>query len=238
MKREAPTAPDSPLATAQLAIQRGRAKLYSWGEELSHALTHGLGVVLAIIGLVVLVMRSLAHGDGWHLASSIIFGGALVLLYTASTLYHSIPHPRARPVLHALDHTMIYVLIAGTYTPFTLVTLRETVGWWMFGLVWGMAFFGTIFKIFYTGRFEKLSLAIYLAMGWCIVIAVDPLLQAMPLRGVLLLLFGGLAYTSGVIFYVWERLPYHHMIWHLFVIAGSVLHYLAVLLYVVPGASS
>jgi hemolysin III len=226
---------EQPSAGAiETTLQRGRDKLYSWSEELSHALTHGLGIVLGIVGLVVLVAQATLYGDVWHIVSCAIFGGSLVLMYTASTLYHSIRSDSARPVLHAIDHAMIYVLIAGTYTPFTLVTLRGPWGWSLFGTTWAMALVGAAFKTFHTGRFEKLSLAIYLIMGWCIVIAIKPLIHAMPSGGIILLILGGLAYTVGVIFYVWERLPYHHMIWHLFVLAGSVLHYFAVLLYVVP----
>ena len=223
------------LHALESTLERGRDKLYTWGEEFSHALTHGLGIILGIVGLVVLVAQATRYGNAWHIVSCAIFGGSLVLMYTASTLYHAIPIASARPVLHAIDHAMIYVLIAGTYTPFTLVTLRGPWGWWLFGTSWGMALIGAAFKTFHTGKFEKLSLAVYLIMGWCMVIAIRPLLDAMPIGGLILIGLGGLSYTVGVIFYVWERLPYHHMIWHLFVLGGSVFHYFAVLFYVVPG---
>ncbi|HEY0975440.1 MAG TPA: hemolysin III family protein [Solimonas sp.] len=210
-------------------------KLYTLGEEVAHAITHGLGVVLSIAGLAVLVARASLYGDAWHIVAVSIFGATLVLMYTASTLYHSIPLPRAKHVLRVIDHSLIYFLIAGTYTPFTLVTLRGPWGWSLFGLTWGLAIAGVIFKIFATGRFEKVSLAIYLGMGWCAIAAIQPLLQNLEPGGLALMLAGGLSYSGGVAFYVWRRLRYHHAIWHLFVLIGSVLHYFAILFYVVPG---
>lgn len=211
-------------------------KLYSFGEEVAHALTHGLGAILGIAGLCVLVARSALYGDNWHIVSSAIFGATIILMYSASTLYHSIPLPKAKSILRVIDHSTIYFLIAGTYTPFTLVTLHGVWGWSLFGAVWTLALAGVVFKIFYTGRFEKLSLAIYLAMGWCVMLAVKPLMAAMEPGGLWLLLGGGLCYTGGVAFYVWEKLRYHHAIWHLFVLAGTVLHYFAVLFYVIPSS--
>lgn len=217
------------------AVEQGRDKLYTLGEEIAHAATHGLGVVLAIVGLTVLVARATLYGDTWHVVVSAIFGATLVLMYAASTLYHSIPLPRAKKVLRIIDHSTIYILIAGTYTPFTLVTLHGPWGWLLFGITWGLALAGVVFKIYATGRFEKLSLAIYLGMGWCIVIAIKPLWRTLEPGGLVLMALGGLSYTGGVAFYVWERLRYHHAIWHAFVLAGSVLQYFAVLFYVIPG---
>jgi hemolysin III len=185
----------------------------------------------------VLVARATLYGNEWHIVSSAIFGSTLVLMYMASTLFHSIPLPRAKHILRVIDHVSIYFLIAGTYTPFALVTLHGVWGWWMFGFTWGLALFGAVFKIFYTGRFEKLSLIIYLGMGWCMVVAIKPLLHALPTGGLLLILAGGLSYTGGVAFYVFERMRYHHAVWHVFVLGGSLFHYFAVLFYVVPGAS-
>lgn len=225
-------AQDGPLAHA---IEEGRDKLYTLGEEVAHALTHGLGVVLAIAGLTVMVARATLYGNTWHIVGAAIFGTTLVLMYTASTLYHSIPLPRAKKVLRVIDHSTIYLLIAGTYTPLTLVTLSGTVGWSVFAVVWGLALVGVVFKIFSTGKFEKLSLVIYLGMGWCVLIVIKPLVQTMPTGGLVLLIAGGLAYSGGVVFYLWERLRYHHAIWHGFVLAGSVLQYFAVLFYVIPG---
>jgi len=219
-----------------VAVHQGHEKLYSLGEEIAHAVTHGLGAVLAIAGLTVLVAYATRYGNTWHVVGSAIFGGTLVLMYTASTLYHSIPLPRARKVLRIIDHTMIYFLIAGSYTPFTLVTLNGSWGWTLFGITWGLALGGVVFKVFATGRFRKLSLAIYLGMGWCAIIAIRPLIETLATGGLVLLVIGGLCYTGGVAFYAWERLRYHHAIWHTFVLAGSTFHYFAVLFYVIPGA--
>ena len=218
------------------AVHHGREKLYTLGEEIAHAVTHGLGTILAIAGLMVLVAYSTVYGDSWHIVGSAIFGSTLVLMYAASTLYHSIPLPPARKVLRIIDHTMIYFLIAGSYTPLTLVTLNGPWGWTLFGITWGLALAGVVFKVFATGRFQKLSLAIYLAMGWCVVVAIRPLVETLATGGLVLLVIGGLCYTGGVVFYVRERLRYHHAIWHVFVLAGSVFHYFAVLFYVIPGA--
>jgi len=220
------------------AVERGRENLYSLGEEIAHAATHGLGVVLAIVGLTVMVARATLYGNAWHIAVAAIFGTTLVLMYTASTLYHSIPAahlPNTKKVLRIIDHSTIYFLIAGSYTPFTLVTLHGPWGWSLFGVTWGLALVGVVFKIFATGRYEKLSLAIYLGMGWCIVLAIKPLLSTLATGGLVLLLLGGLAYTGGVAFYVLDHRKYFHAIWHAFVLAGSVLQYFAVFFYVIPG---
>lgn len=201
---------------------------------MAHASTHGFGALLAVIGLVVLVARAALYGDHWHVIGCSIFGATLVMMYTASTLYHAIPLARPKRILRVLDHSLIYFLIAGSYTPFTLVTLRGPWGWGLLVFVWALALIGVIFKIYATGRFERISLAIYLLMGWAVTVAIKPLVVALDPGGLALLAAGGLTYTGGVAFYVWERLRYHHAIWHLFVLAGSVLHYFAVLLYVIP----
>lgn len=210
--------------------------IYSLGEEIAHAVTHGVGAVAAIAGLAVLVAKAALYGDVWHIVSTSIFGATLILMYSASTLFHSVPGTKTKHVFRVIDHCCIYLLIAGSYTPFTLVTLHGPWGWGLFGFVWALAVFGIAFKIFNTGKFEVLSLAVYLAMGWCAIIAIKPLMHALPSGGLWLLLAGGLSYSAGVIFYRWEQLPYHHAIWHLFVLGGSVLHYFAILLYVIPGA--
>lgn len=159
------------------------------------------------------------------------------MMYAASALFHGIQYQRAKHILRVIDHSLIYVLIAGTYTPFTLITLRDSPwGWILFGVTWGLALFGIVFKIFATGKFEKLSLAIYLGMGWCVLFAIKPLLASMPTGGLWLLLAGGVTYSAGVAFYVRERMRYHHAIWHVFVLGGSVFHYFAILFYVIPGA--
>lgn len=213
----------------------GAENLYTLGEEIAHASTHGFGALAAIVGLVVLVVRASMYGNVWHIVASSIFGSTLVLMYTASTLYHAIPLPGAKRVLRVLDHSLIYFLIAGSYTPFTLVTLHGPWGWGLFTFTWGLALIGVAFKVFTTGRYEKLSLMIYLGMGWCALVAIKPLLQTLPSGGLALLLAGGLTYSGGVTFYLWDRLRYHHAIWHLFVLAGSVLHYFAIYYYVIPG---
>jgi hemolysin III len=210
-------------------------KRYTLGEEVAHSLSHGLGALLAIAGLCVMVVYAALYGDAVTVVAAAIFGATMILLYTASTLYHSIPLPQTKHILRIVDHASIYLLIAGTYTPFTLVTLKGAWGWSLFGVVWGLALVGIVFKLFFTGRFDRLSTAIYVAMGWCGVVAAQPLMAALPSGGLWLLVLGGVAYTGGVVFYLMERLRYHHAIWHLFVLLGTVLHYFAVLLYVLPG---
>ncbi|MEO5962218.1 MAG: hemolysin III family protein [Thermomonas sp.] len=197
-------------------------------EELASALTHGLGATAALAGGAVLITLAARYGDGWQLGASIVFGIALLLLYLASTLYHSIHHPVIKGRLKVFDHCAIYVLIAGTYTPFTLIGLRGSVGWWLFATIWALALAGVVFKLFYTGRFKKLSTLIYVAMGWLILVAAKPLFAALDAWTLGWLIAGGLFYTLGTIFYHRPSMRYSHAIWHLFVIAGSVSHYVAV----------
>jgi hemolysin III len=206
---------------------------YSLREEIAHGVTHGLGTGLALAGLAGLVAVG-RHRGSWCLAGDTIFGVTLVLLYLASTLYHSIPSPRAKPILRALDHSAIYLLIAGTYTPFTLVNLRGPEGFALLGLVWFLAIAGILWKALATGRYPVFSIALYLGMGWSILLVVKPLVHSVERGGIALLVAGGLTYTAGIVFYLWRRLPYHHAVWHLFVLAGSICHYFAVLLYVLP----
>tara|TARA_R110000787_G_scaffold15088_34_gene46564 strand:- start:1713 stop:2456 length:744 start_codon:yes stop_codon:yes gene_type:complete len=234
----APLRQPLPKVPVPKSLERARDRVYSFGEHLADAITHGLGVVLSIIGLVVLVVRAALYGDTWHVVACSVFGTTLVLMYTASTLYHSIPLPRARGVLRIIDHSLIFFLIAGTYTPFTLVTLHGPWGWSLFGFTWGLAVIGVGLKIFFTGRYERISLSVYLLMGWCAIVAVKPLFNRLDTGGLILLGVGGLTYSGGVAFYLWERLRYHHAIWHLFVLGGSVLHWLAIYFYVVPGPAS
>ncbi|MCU0305510.1 MAG: hemolysin III family protein [Thermoanaerobaculales bacterium] len=207
---------------------------YTPGEELANSLTHGVGALLAVGGLAWLVTLAALRGDAWHVVACSIYGAAMVVLYTASTLYHAIPTPRVKRALQTFDHAAIFLLIAGTYTPFTLVSLRGPWGWSIFGTVWGLAAAGIVLEIVFPRRWPALSLTLYVAMGWVVVVAVRPLLAALPPGGLALLLLGGLAYTGGIGFYAWKRLPYGHAVWHLFVLAGTVLHFLAILLYVVP----
>jgi len=207
---------------------------YTVAEEIAHAITHGVGLALSVAALVVLVVFAALYGSAWHVVSCSIYGATLVLLYAASTFYHALPAPRAKRVFQVLDHAAIYVLIAGTYTPFTLVNLRGGWGWALFGVVWGLAVMGVVLEAAAGRRVRVLSVGLYLALGWLVAIAVRPLLASVEAGGLLLLLLGGLAYSGGVVFYGWRRLPYHHAIWHVCVMAGSVFHYLAVLYYVVP----
>ena len=203
-------------------------------EEIMNAITHGIGAIFAIIGLSILTAAAYINGGAWHMASGIIFGVSMVLLYLASTLYHSFTNQRIKDILKIFDHAAIYLLIAGTYTPFTLIPLHGTVGWIIFGIVWGLAFLGILLKIFFVKRFKVLSTLCYLLMGWFAVVMIDPLLSSIHIYGLYWLIAGGLFYTVGAIFYLLQRLPYHHAIWHLFVIAGSVAHFIVILNYVLP----
>jgi hemolysin III len=207
-------------------------RAYSVGEEVANSIIHGIGIILSIVGLTILVVFGGMSGDGWKLASGIVYGLSLVLEYTASTLYHSFPWERTKHVFKVLDHCGIYALIAGTYTPFTLVTLRGSGGLWLFALVWLIAIIGISVESFWTYRPRWLSALTYLAMGWLVVIAIRPLSVALPAAGLWLLVAGGLLYTVGTVFYVMKKVPYMHAVWHLFVLAGSVCHFLAVVLFV------
>jgi hemolysin III len=203
-------------------------------EETINAWTHGLGALLSLGGLVVLVIMAARYGDAWHIVSCCIYGATLVLLFSSSTLYHSCRSERAKHICRIIDHASIYLLIAGTYTPFLLVNLRGGWGWSLFGVIWGLALAGIVFQAFFVNRFRMLQTLIYLAMGWLVVIAFRPLLSRVPLPGLLWLLAGGLSYTVGALFYLWKKLHYHHAVWHLFVLAGSICHYFAILFYVLP----
>ena len=204
-------------------------------EEILHSASHGLGLLLSIAGLILLVDLALVRGDARLVTACGVFGVTLILLYLASTLYHGIRDPKAKQVLRMLDHSAIYLLIAGTYTPFTLVSLGGTQGWILFGVVWALAILGVVLKVFAMGRLRWLSMVLYLGMGWLVVVALEPMVAAVGSAGMWLLFLGGMAYTSGLIFYALRR-PYCHAIWHGFVLAGSILHFFAVLLYVIPAA--
>ena len=206
---------------------------YGFVEEIANFVTHGIGLVLSVAGLTLLVTFSALSGDPWRIVSFSIYGGTLVVLYVASTLYHGVPYAAAKRVLRRVDHASIFLLIAGTYTPFVLVVLRGGLGWTMFGIIWALAAFGVAVKIaFNTGRFEALTVVLYLGMGWMGVMAVKPMLATLPGSGLALVVAGGLAYTVGVIFYAGRCIPFNHAIWHLFVITGSVCHFLAIILFV------
>jgi len=205
-------------------------------EEIVSSAIHGVGIVLSIIGLAVLVGFSARYGNAWHVASVSVFGTTLILLYTASTLYHGIPNPGAKPALRTLDHIAIYLLIAGTYTPFALVSLRGGTGWTLFAVVWTLAILGIVCELTSLKRFRLAAVSLYLGMGWSALAALSPLVANVASGGLWLLFLGGASYTLGVPFYLWKALPFGHAVWHGFVLLGSVLHFFAVLFFVVPRA--
>ena len=208
----------------------------SLGEEIANAVSHGVGLAAAVAAVPVLVLAAVSRGSVRLVVACSVFAASLVLLYAASTLYHAIPYPRAKGVLRVIDHVAIYLLIAGSYTPFALGVLHGDWGWWLFGAIWTLAASGILFKTTLGFRFPRLSVLIYLLMGWMAVIAARPLYLTLPAAGLGWLLAGGLLYTGGVIFYRWERLRYGHLVWHLFVLAGSACHFWAVLRYAVPAS--
>lgn len=203
-------------------------------EEKLNAATHGLGASLALAGLFILVVASYLHGSVWHLVSFSIYGASLVLLYLASTLYHSFADAKLKYIFRILDHAAIYLLIAGTYTPFTLVLLHGTLGWTIFGVVWGLAVIGIVFQVFFVTRFKLLSTICYIGMGWLMLAFVKPMIAVLPASGLAWLIAGGLFYTVGAVFYVYRWFPYNHAVWHLFVLAGSAAHFITILYYVLP----
>lgn len=207
-------------------------------EELANTVTHGIGLVLSVAGFALLLTIALVHGRASQIAACLIYGATLVCLYAASTLYHSATAPRWKQVLRIFDHSAIYLLIAGTYTPFLLLYLRGPWGWSLFGVIWGMAFAGILFKMWFVDHFHKTSTALYLAMGWLVVVAAKPVLTHVPGLTLLWLLLGGILYTIGVVFFVWKRLPYSHAVWHVFVLGGSICHYFAVLRSVLGAGNS
>lgn len=207
---------------------------YTTGEEIANGVTHGIGVVLAIAGLAVLAAFATLRGSALHVTACSIFGAAMIVAYTTSTLYHSVQVERFKQVLRALDHSAIFLLIAGTYTPFMLVSLGGPSGWTFLAVIWTLALAGIVLRLLLRGRLHGLIVAIYLAMGWAAVTVIGPLREHLATGGLVLLATGGIAYTLGVPFYKWRRLPYNHAIWHGFVLAGSALHFFAVLFYVIP----
>ncbi|WP_159883674.1 PAQR family membrane homeostasis protein TrhA [Paenibacillus puerhi] len=203
-------------------------------QERANAISHGIGAVLSLVALVLLVVRSALYGSPWHVVSFAIFGVSLLLLYVCSTLLHSARQERWVRVFEVMDHAAIYVLIAGTYTPFLLVTIRSPLGWSLFGIVWGLALAGILFKLFFTGRFNVLSTLFYIGMGWMVMFAFQPLQQQLPEPGIAWLVAGGVLYTLGTVFYLWKKLFYHHAVWHLFVLLGSICHFVSIYFYVLP----
>jgi hemolysin III len=214
--------------------ETARPPLYTVREEVVHAVTHGLGLAASIAGLAVLVIAASLRGDAWHVIGVAIFGTTLVLAYATSTLYHSARHPRVKRIFQRLDHAAIFLLIAGTYTPFALVTLRGAAGWTLLAIVWSLAIVGIALEAYVPHRRSRISPVLHLVMGWMAVIAGGPLIASLHPDGLSLLLFGGGAYMLGLLFYLWDQLPYNHAVWHLFVLAGSACHFSCVLGYVIP----
>jgi hemolysin III len=203
--------------------------IFSKREEIANAITHGVGALLAIAALVLLIVFSALEGSAWHVSSFAIFGSTMVVLYIMSTLYHSLTHLKAKRLFQKFDHMSIFLLIAGTYTPFCLTALHGWLGWTLFGIVWFCAVAGIVLKAFYTGKAQLLSTTLYIVMGWIIVFFIKPVYDYMTAAGFAFLLLGGASYTLGAFFYVKEKIPYNHSIWHLFVLGGSILHFFAVL---------
>jgi len=200
----------------------------SKGEEIANSITHGIGALLSMVALIILIIVAGRHGDIWHLVSFSIYGCTLVLLYLSSTLYHSFSNPKAKNLFARFDHISIFLLIAGTYTPILLTSIRGVWGWTLFGIIWSLAIIGAVIRSIYLYRFRKLMVAVYLGMGWMFILAGKQIVQSLPPTSLVFLVLGGIAYSVGVIFYMWRNLPYGHGIWHLFVLAGSMLHFFAI----------
>ncbi len=207
---------------------------YEPKEEKLNVISHAVGLVLSIAALVLLVVYSSIYGSAWHIVSFSIYGASLIVLYSASTFYHYVQSPKLRHRLNIFDHSAIYVLIAGTYTPFTLVVLNGWVGWTIFGVSWGLAIAGIILKLFFTGKYDKISTFAYVLMGWVVIFAIKPLVHNLPFEGLMWLLSGGVFYTVGAVLYSIKNLKYNHAIFHIFVLLGSFAHFVAVFFYVLP----
>lgn len=206
---------------------------FTKGEEIANAITHGIGALLSIVALVFLIIESVVHGGPWHIVSFTLFGSTMLLMYLCSTMLHSLPSGMAKDIFEIFDHSAIYFFIAGTYTPFLFLVIKGWLGWTIFGIVWGLALAGTVFKSFFVKKFVLYSTLLYVLMGWLIVFAWQPLMNNLPQNAILLLVIGGLLYTIGSVFYVWRGFKYHHTLWHVFVVGGSVSHFFCVFLYLV-----
>lgn len=211
-----------------------KGSLYDSKEETLNVITHGIGFILSIAALVILIVSASKYGTARHITSFAIFGGSLIVLYAASTLYHYAKNPDLRLKLNILDHSAIYVLIAGTYTPFTLIVLKGWVGWTIFGISWGLAIAGILFKVFYFGKYDKISTIAYVLMGWVIIFAIKPLIESFPTAGLIWLLAGGISYSIGAFFFSYKGIRFNHAIFHVFVLLGSFCHFMSIFLYVLP----
>ena len=212
-------------------------KYYSPAEEKTNIISHGGGFLLSLVALVFLVVKAVDSGDIWVIISFSIFGASSILLYAASTAYHSAKQPGLRSRLRVLDHASIYILIAGGYTPFALVTLHGTIGWLMFGIAWSIATVGVVLKLFFTGKYNRLSTFMYVFMGWIALFAFKPLTDVLPFEGIVWLLSGGISYTLGAVLYSIKTIPFNHAIFHVFVLIGSFCHFITVYFYVIPGSA-
>ncbi len=210
-------------------IPESTLKQYSTGEEIANSIIHGLGVLFGIVGMTILLTLASLFGTMTHFLCYLIYGLSMILLYTSSTLYHALPSLSAKKFFKVCDHVSIYLLIAGSYTPFLVLNIKGTLGWVLVSVIWGCALAGIIFKFFFIGRFTYASTLLYLCMGWMAIVAIKPMAAALTSSGMLLVIVGGLAYTFGTIFYLMKRIRYHHAIWHLFVLTGSVFHFVAIL---------
>lgn len=219
------------------AVKTANTKRYSLGEEIFNSVTHGVGSLLSIAGTAVLIVLAAIYSDAWGVVSSAVYGGSLIILYTMSTLYHAITNPRAKAFFRIMDHNTIFFLIAGTYTPITLVALRGALGWVLFGVVWGAAALGIVLNSIDLERFRKPSVVCYIAMGWVIIFAVKPMIESVTPLSLWFLLIGGLFYTVGIIFYAIKSRKYFHSVWHIFTVAGSVFHYFSILLMILSDKS-
>ncbi len=207
------------------------APRYTLGEEIANSITHGIGAALSVAALVLLIVYATQHRDAWRIVSFSIYGTSLFALYLASTLYHAFTHEKVKNFFRLLDHSCIFLLIAGTYTPPTLIVMRGSWGWTLFTIIWAMAVAGLLFKSFNMERYQFISVVIYIIMGWLAIIAIKPMLATLPAGMFTWVLAGGLFYTFGIVFYAWEKLPYNHAIWHLFVLGGSITHFFGILFY-------
>ncbi|WP_456461506.1 PAQR family membrane homeostasis protein TrhA [Lutibacter sp.] len=215
-------------------MKENKLTYYEPKEEKFNVISHAIGLILSVIALVLLVVYSSLKGNAWHIVSFSIYGVSLIVLYSASTFYHYVQNPKLRYKLNIFDHSAIYILIAGTYTPFTLVVLKGWVGWTIFGVSWGLALAGIVLKLFFTGKYDKISTFAYVLMGWVVIFAIKPLVQNLPFEGLMWLLAGGIFYTVGAVLYSIKNLKYNHAIFHIFVLLGSFAHFIAVFFYVLP----
>lgn len=207
---------------------------FSKGEEIANAITHGIGAVLSIVGLVVLIVYASLYGTAWHVVSFTIFGASMFILYMSSTMVHALPQGKAKDLFEIFDHSSIYLFIAGTYTPFTFLVIQGALGWTMFGIIWGLAIAGTVFKAYFVKKYLFTSTILYIAMGWMVTLGWTQIVENLERNGVILFVIGGVCYTFGAVFYVWRGFKFHHAVWHLFVIGGTATHFFCVLFYLLP----